>query len=53
MSPAGAAPETINYMFGGFLAGFLLIAVWVGRLAFRLGALSRRMDRLNSPDSGA
>lgn len=40
------APDTLNYLFWGYLAGFVLLAFWIGRLAVRLGALERRLTRL-------
>jgi hypothetical protein len=42
-------PDTVNYLFWGYLAGFLLLAVWIGRLAVRLSALGKRMERLAPP----
>ncbi len=37
----------MNYLFFAYLAGFLLIAAWVARLAVRLGTLERRLSRLH------
>ena len=36
----------MNYLFFGYLAGFLLVAGFVARLALRLGALEQRLSRL-------
>jgi hypothetical protein len=44
-------PDTVRYLFWGYLAGFLLLGIWIGRLAVRLSALARRMDRLAPPGS--
>ncbi|GEM_PF-4421858 len=41
--------NTLSWMFWGFLSGFLLVAAWVARLAFRVRALERRLGRL-APD---
>ncbi len=43
--------NTLSWMFWGYLAGFLLVAAWVARLAFRLRALERRLERL-APGGG-
>ena len=34
---------TLDYMFWGFLAGFVLIALYVVRLGLRLAGLERRL----------
>lgn len=47
---------TLDYLFWGYLAGFLLIALYVVRLASRLGSLERRLGRLSAeerPDDAA
>ncbi len=38
--------NTLSWMFWGYLAGFLLVAAWVARLALRLRAIERRLERL-------
>jgi CcmD family protein len=47
MNPTPAIPETVNYLFWAYAAGFLLVAVWVGRLAVRLASLEKRLSRLD------
>jgi CcmD family protein len=37
----------MNFLFLGYLAGFLLIGAWVARLAVRLGTLEKRLSRLH------
>jgi CcmD family protein len=37
---------TLDYMFWGFLAGFVLIALYVVRLGVRLAGLERRLRDL-------
>lgn len=37
-------------MFWGYMAGFALIAVFVGLLAARLSALEKRLQRLDPPE---
>ncbi len=39
---------TLAWMFWGYLAGFLLVAAWVARIAWRLAALERRLRQLGS-----
>lgn len=41
---------TVDYLFYGYLAGFLLLGLFVLRLALRLGALEKRLARLGGQD---
>ncbi len=47
MNPTNV-PETVGYLFWGYLAGFLLIGFWVARLATRLAGLEKRLSRLDN-----
>ncbi|MBP7146770.1 MAG: CcmD family protein [Acidobacteria bacterium] len=37
---------TTQYLFWGYLAGFVLVAAFVARLAFKLSNLERRLEQL-------
>ncbi len=50
MTPAPETPDTVRYLFWGYFAGFALLGLWIARLAVRLAALSRRVERLSPPD---
>lgn len=39
-------PDTVGYLFWAYLAGFLIVALWVGRLAVRLSSLEKRLRRI-------
>ena len=43
--------STLNYMFWGYLAAFILIAGYVARLALRVRALEERSERLRGQGS--
>lgn len=50
MTASPETPDTVRYLFWAYFAGFALLGLWIGRLAVRVAALSRRLQRLASPD---